>query len=176
MPDQKLTELTATTAPLSTDLFYLAKDPSGVPLSRSVEGRYVFGSGGAAGNLIKNSPGQIVVDGAEPQWWDDSGSATMTDEDAAGEGIPDISERVFKVVTVLNDHYGYQTVTMADEERLDAGVTVVSLSAWVYCATGAKASIAINDRSQGEHCHQWSQSWPPRECAGWRRRVGTPHS
>jgi hypothetical protein len=149
MPDQKVTELTPTTAPLSTDLFYLAKDPSGVPLSRSVEGRYVFGSGGAAGNLIKNSPGQIVTDGAEPQWWDSSGSATFTDEDAVGEGIPDISERIYKLVTVADDHYGYQTFTLADEERLDAGVTVVSLSAWVYCATGAKASIAIYGANLG---------------------------
>jgi hypothetical protein len=78
-----------------------------------------------------------------------SGSATFTDEDAVGEGIPDISERIYKLVTVADDHYGYQTFTLADEERLDAGVTVVSLSAWVYCATGAKASIAIYGANLG---------------------------
>jgi hypothetical protein len=50
---------------------------------------------------------------------------------------------------VADDHYGYQTFTLADEERLDAGVTVVSLSAWVYCATGAKASIAIYGANLG---------------------------
>lgn len=149
MPDQKLTALTATTAPLSTDLMYFAKDPSGVPLSRSAEYRYVIGTGDARNNLIQNSPGQIVTDGAEPQWWDDVASATMTDEDAVGEGIPDITARVFKVVTIANDVYGYQTLTFADEEMLDAGITVVSLSCWVYCATGAKASIAINGANLG---------------------------
>jgi hypothetical protein len=107
------------------------------------------GSGGLAGgsyygrNLIKNSPGQIVVDTAEPQWWDDVANAAITDEGTAGEGIPDIHERCFKVVTTANNVYGYQTLTFADEELLDAGVTVVSLGCWVYCATGSKASIGI---------------------------------
>lgn len=94
-------------------------------------------------NLIKNSPGEIAVDGAEPQWWDDVVNATITDEDAAGEGIADKAERVFKVVTSANDVYGYQTFTLADELLLDAGQTVVSLSCWVYCATAAKASVGI---------------------------------
>jgi len=95
------------------------------------------------GNLIRNSPGQIVTDGAEPQWWDESGSATITDEDAAGEACSDLFERVFKVVTVADDHYGYQTLTFADEEILDAGATVVSLGCWVWCAAATTASVAI---------------------------------
>ena len=100
-------------------------------------------------NIIKNSPGQIVVDGAEPQWWDDGANATLTDEDTAGEGIPDKHERCFKLVTSANDAYGYQTHTFADEELLDAGVTVVSFSALVYCANGAKASIGIYGTNLG---------------------------
>ena len=101
------------------------------------------------GNIIKNSPGQIPVDGAEPQWWDDGANATLTDEDTAGEGIPDKHERCFKLVTSANDAYGYQTHTFADEELLDAGVTEVSFSALVYCATGAKASIGIYGTNLG---------------------------
>lgn len=100
-------------------------------------------------NLIKNSPGQIVTDGAEPQWWDDVANATITDEDTVGEGIADIHERVFKVVTIANDVYGYQTLTFADEELLDAGQTVISLGCWVYCANANKASIAINGTNLG---------------------------
>jgi hypothetical protein len=100
-------------------------------------------------NLVKNSPGQIVTDGAEPQWWDDVANATLTDEDTAGEGIADKTERVFKVVTTANDVYGYQTLTFADESLLDAGQTVVSFSCWVYCATGSKASIGIYGTNLG---------------------------
>lgn len=111
--------------------------------------RYAGAAGAAAdsvygGNLVKNSPGQVITDGAEPQWWDEGdANATLTDEDTAGEAPPDIHERCFKCVTIANDKYGLQTVTLADEEVLDAGVTVVSFGCWVYCATGAKASIAI---------------------------------
>lgn len=102
------------------------------------------GAGYYGRNLIKNSPGQIPVDGAEPQWWDEGdGDATLTDEDTAGEAPGDIHERCFKCVTADDDKYGLQTFTLADEETLDAGVTVVSFGCWVYCATGSKASIAI---------------------------------
>jgi len=100
-------------------------------------------------NLIKNSPGQIITDGAEPQWWDDTTDATITDEDTAGEGIPDIHERCFKVVTTANNEEGYQVLTFADEELLDAGVTVVSFGCWVYCASANKASIAIMGANLG---------------------------
>lgn len=100
-------------------------------------------------NLIKNNPGQIVVDGAEPQWWDDVANATITDEDAAGEGIADKFERVFKVVTTADDVYGYQTLTFADEILLDAGVTELSLGVWVYCAAANKASVGIYGTNLG---------------------------
>jgi hypothetical protein len=100
-------------------------------------------------NLVRNSPGQIVVDGAEPQWWDDVANATLTDEDTAGEGIPDKHERVFKCVTTANDVYGYQTLAFADEELLDAGQTVISFSCWVYCASANKASIGIYGTNLG---------------------------
>lgn len=106
---------------------------------------YVWGK-----NLIKNSPGQIVTDGAEPQWWDESSAnCTLTDEDTAGEGIVDIHERCFKCVTIADDEYGYQTFTLADEELLDAGVTVVSLGCWVYCGSADKASIGIYGANLG---------------------------
>lgn len=113
-------------------------------------------------NLVRNSPGQIVVDGAEPQWWDDVANATITDEDTAGEGIADKHERCFKVVTTADDVYGYQTLTFADEELLDAGVTVVSFGCWVYSAGAGEASIGIfgtNLGLQESAQHTGGASW-----------------
>jgi hypothetical protein len=153
MADQKVTALVEETAPLTTDILYIVDDPAGVPVSKKVTVLNAFDAGlksvQGGTNLIKNSPGQIAVDGAEPQWWDDVANATITDEDTAGEGIPDIYERCFKVVTIANDVYGYQTFTFADEALLDAGTTEVSLSCWVYCATGNKASIGIQGTNLG---------------------------
>lgn len=142
-------EIVATTAPLSTDLAMLVVDPAGTPLTKKAELRYLLGAGLPGCNLIKNSPGQIPIDGAEPQWWDDSANATLTDEDAAGEGIPDGTERVFKLVTSANDAYGYQTFTFANEELLDAGTTVVTFSCELYCGTADKASIGIYGSNLG---------------------------
>lgn len=138
--------LVADTTPSPTDLVESEKDPAGVPASKKVTHADLVGGvlqNCIMQNLIKNSPGQIAVDGAEPQWWDDVANATITDEDCAGEAIADKFERAFKVVTSADDVYGYQTFTFADEDLLDAGVTVVSLSCWVYCADAAKASIGI---------------------------------
>ena len=150
MADQKLRELTETTAPVSTDLLYSVVDPGGTPLDRKVDVGTLLGNLGAWQNLVKNSPGQIPVDGAEPQWWDDVTNATITDEDTAGEAIPDSKgERVFKVVTTADDVYGYQSFTFSDESLLDAGVTVVSFSCWVYCASANKASIGIYGTNLG---------------------------
>ena len=165
MADQKLRELTETTTPVSTDLLYSVVDPGGVPLDRKVELGTLLGILGAWQNLIKNSPGQIVTDNAEPQWWDASGSATLTDEDAAGEGIPDSKgERVFRVVTVADDHYGYQSFTFSDESLLDAGVTVVSFSCWVYCANANAASIGLYGTNLGleESAQAGAGAWSDR--------------
>ena len=140
-------DLTQMTAPLGTDVLPVIDDPAGTPASQYIEIGDLLGEFGV--NLAMNSPGQIVVDGAEPQWWDDVANATITDEDTAGEGIADKFERCFKVVTTANDVYGYQTLTFANEALLDAGVTVVSFSCWVYCATGSKASIGIYGTNLG---------------------------
>ena len=120
------------------------------------------GSDAWGSNLVKNSPGQIVTDGAEPQWWDDVTNATITDEDAAGETIPEKSERVFKVVTTADDVYGYQTFTFSDESLLDAGQTTLSFGCWVYCASASKASIGIygtNLTLQESSQHSGDSTW-----------------
>jgi len=135
------------TAPLGTDILAVIDDPSGAPAVQYIEVGDLLGDFGV--NLVCNSPGQIITDGAEPQWWDDVANAIITDEDTAGEGIADKFERCFKVVTTANDAYGYQTLTFANEALLDAGVTVVSFSCWVYCATGNKASIGIYGTNLG---------------------------
>ena len=162
MADQKLRDLTETTTPVSTDLAYLVVDPDGTPLDRKIEIGTLLGNLGAWVNLAMNSPGQIVVDGAEPQWWDDSGSATMTDEDTAGEGIADKHERCFKVITTGDDHYGYQTLTFSNESLLDAGNTVVSFSCWVWCDAASTASIGIYGTNLGlqeSDQHTGSSTW-----------------
>ena len=128
MADTKVTGLSENTAPLSTDLAYLVDDPSGTPASNKITLANLLGMGYSGVNLICNSPGQIVTDEAEPQWWDDVANAAITDEDTAGESIEDKTERVFKVVTSADDVYGLQTLTFANESLLDAGVTVVSAS------------------------------------------------
>jgi len=149
MADQKLRELTETTTPVSTDLAYLVVDSDGTPLDRKIEIGTLLGNLGAWHNLAMNSPGQIVTDGVEPQWWDDVANATITDEDAAGEGIAEKTGRVFKVVTIADDVYGYQTLTFANESLLDAGQTVVSFSCWVYSAGANEASIGIYGTNLG---------------------------
>lgn len=164
MADQKLTALTELTALDPTDLAYIVDDVGGVPTSKKIEwGTVLGGSENIGGNLVRNSPGQIVTDGAEPQWWDESsGNATMTDEDAAGEGVEEKQERVFKVVTIANDEYGLQTLTFADEDLLDAGETVVSFGCWIWCASATKASIGLygtNLTLQESGQHTGGSSW-----------------
>lgn len=150
MADQKVSDLAENAAPLSVDLLYLVDDPDGAPADHKLPvGTLMGGSQALGGNLIRNSPSQIVTDGAEPQWWDDVANAAITDEDAAGEACEDKTERVFKVVTTANNVYGLQTLTFADEDLLDAGQTVVSLGWWVWCASASKASIAIYGTNLG---------------------------
>jgi hypothetical protein len=164
MADQKLTDLTEVTAIDPTDLAYLVNDVGGTPTSKKASWSTLLGgSENIGGNLIRNSPGQIVTDGAEPQWWDEGdGNATLTDEDAAGEACEDKTERVFKCVTIANDKYGLQTLTFADEDLLDAGQTVVSLGCWIWCAAATKASIGLYGTNLGlqeSAQHSGGSSW-----------------
>lgn len=161
MADEKVTDMVEETAPASTDLVEVVVDPAGSPDNKKLTLGTLLGADGAWVNLIKNSPGQIVTDGAEPQWWDDVANAAITDEDTAGEGIPDRTERVFKVVTSADDVYGYQTLTFADESLLDAGVTKVSLSCWVYCGTASKASVGLYGTNMGleESAQAGASAW-----------------
>jgi hypothetical protein len=151
MPNQRLTELTELTALTSDDLIYVVNDPSGTPASRKAEvGLLQSGTSGSYGpNIIKNSMGQIVIDATIPQWWLETGNATSTLEDAVGEGIPDLTEWVLKVVTISDDHHCYQVHTFADESLLDAGQTVVSFGCWVYATSANLASIAISGTNLG---------------------------
>ena len=69
MADKKISELTEDTSPESTDMLELLVDPAGTPDNKSAQLATILGASAGAGvNLVKNSPGQIVVDGAEPQW------------------------------------------------------------------------------------------------------------
>ena len=134
---------------LSIDIDQVAAASSNLSVVIAMEPSGDSGSDTFGGNLVRNSPGQIVVDGAEPQWWDDIADAVITDEDAAGEACEDKTERVFKVVTAADDVYGLQTLPFADEDLLDAGQTVVSFGCWVWCDAAATASIGIYGTNLG---------------------------
>ena len=163
MADEKVTAMTPQTLVDPTDLLHTIDDVAGVPDNLSLTISLLMGGGQNIGrNMVKNSPGQIVTDNAEPQWWADVANAVITDEDAAGEGIEEKTERVFRVVTVADDVYGLQNYSYADEDLMDAGETVLSLGCWVWCDAAATASVAIygdNLGLQESSQHSGGSSW-----------------
>lgn len=95
-------------------------------------------------NEIFNFPSMEGADGAQPEWWEESaGTATLTEEDIAGESITESWERGLKVVTTA-DVYAYQRHTYADEPRLKSG-KVVSCRVAVWSVSGVTARVRIQD-------------------------------
>lgn len=94
-----------------------------------------------AHNLVKNYPAYNFeyITGLLPEWWEVGGTATLTEEDATGEGIPQKHERVLKVLITNGGgpDYVYQNFDTDAEPTLDENVTKVSVSAWVYLPSGA---------------------------------------
>jgi hypothetical protein len=109
------------------------------------------------GNLIKNYPSLEGADGAQPDWWDEDGDGTLTEEGATGEGIPQIHERVLKMVASADNASSpdniYQefrsnelAVTTANvEPTLDDNVSKISCSCWVYTATAGTTTLELYD-------------------------------
>jgi len=96
------------------------------------------------GNLVKNYPSLERADGAQPEWWEESGSGTLTEEDATGETIAQKYERVLKFVVSGGGggaDYLYQRFVHADENVLDDSVTPVSLGCWVYTASAGTITL-----------------------------------
>jgi hypothetical protein len=104
----------------------------------------VGGTNAVTQNEIRNFPSIEFADGAQPEWWEESaGTATLTEEDVAGESITESWDRCLKVVTTA-DVYAYQQFTYADEQRLKAG-KVVSARVAVWSVSGVTARVRIQD-------------------------------
>lgn len=100
------------------------------------------GSVGVVANEVMNFPSIEAADGAQPEWWEESaGTATLTEEDVAGESLTETWERCLKVVTTA-DVYAYQRYTYADQPRLKSGGTV-SCRVAVWAVSGATARVRL---------------------------------
>ena len=99
-------------------------------------------------NLIRNYPSLERADGAQPEWWEVINDPTLTEEDATGEAIPQIYERVLKLIISADGggaDYAYQDFDDADEPTLDDNVTKVSAGCWVYTADVGTVTLELYD-------------------------------
>jgi hypothetical protein len=102
----------------------------------------IGGSNAVVVNEVMNFPSIEFADGAQPEWWEESaGTATLTEEDVAGESITETWERCLKVVTTA-DVYAYQRFTYADQPRLKSGRTV-SCRVAVWAVSGVTARVRL---------------------------------
>lgn len=105
----------------------------------------VTGAGGGGGglepesywgnNIIRNYPSVEVANGIQPEFWEIVGDPTLTEEDATGESIPQIHERVLKLIISADGagaDFAYMDFDDVDEPTLDDNVTKVSAGCWVY--------------------------------------------
>jgi len=86
-------------------------------------------------NLIRGYPDPALADGTQPIWWNITNDETLTEEDATGESISGLNERVLKLVISPDGggaDYAYQDFNAADEPTLYDNVTIVSAGVWVY--------------------------------------------
>lgn len=115
-----------------------------------VDAELTFGT-----NLIRNYPSLENADGAQPDWWEETGSGTLTEEGANGEGIPEKYDRVLKFVhsAAASGEYISQQfrsnsnafTTDYREKALDDNVTKISCSAWVYTADAGTLTLELYD-------------------------------
>ena len=100
-------------------------------------------------NLIKNYPSLEGADGTAPLWWS-SANATITEEDAAGEGLTSPpNERVLKVVTSAPNGIIRQDFVPANERLLSDSNTTVSFGAKVWVVTAGTLTLRLLDSAAG---------------------------
>lgn len=93
-------------------------------------------------NEIMNFPSMEQADGAQPEWWEVSANATLTEEDVAGEGITETFERCLKVVTTADNAYAYQRYTYADQPRTKSGRALsVLIAVWSVSSVTARIRL-----------------------------------
>ena len=109
---------------------------------------YTDGIADLSTNLNKNYPSRELADGTQPfHWLTEDGTVTLTEEDATGEGVTVINERILKVV---NDgsgggKYVGQTYVFADEPTLTAEKTRVSASVLVWAEDAGNITLDLYD-------------------------------
>lgn len=100
---------------------------------------------------LHNAPPSIEgADNTNPEWWEVSSNATLTEVDIAGESITEIAERCHKVVTTLSAKYSYDKMTYADEPRVKSGRSVCAhFLVWSVSAAPARIRIQSSVGSLG---------------------------
>lgn len=101
-------------------------------------------------NEVMNFPSMEAADGVQPEWWEVSANATLTEEDVAGEGVTETYERCLKVVTTADNAYGYQRYTYADQPRAKSGRKFsVLVAVWAVSAVTARVRLQSSVGSLG---------------------------
>lgn len=93
-------------------------------------------------NEVMNWPSLEKADNVQPEWWEVSADATLTEVDVAGEGITETYARALKVVTTGDGKYAYQRHTYADQPRAKAGRALSAIVA-VWSVGGIAARIRL---------------------------------
>jgi hypothetical protein len=99
-------------------------------------------------NQVMNYPSLEKADGAQPEWWEvEDANITLTEEDATGEGITQIHERVLKAVNggAGADKYFYQRFVHADQPLWDESVSVMSFGCWVWAVDAGIITLEVFD-------------------------------
>lgn len=98
-------------------------------------------------NLIKNYPSLEQADGVRPEFWEYASTSDVTEEDAAGESLPDESpcDRVLKFVPSSDGGYAYQKFKLSNEKTLYPGAQV-TVGAWMLSDDiGVQSDIVAYD-------------------------------
>lgn len=165
MADEKLTALTATTTPASTDIIYVVTTPGGTPESKkSTLANLAGGIDAATWAVIQASQLTNEIKGWPPcvkpdadlvtlnLWWDDVATPTTkaTVVDVAGEaGITETFELALKCVGDGAGDGLQQIWTYADEPRLKAGrVMSAMLAIWSVGGISITAKLVNSDASE----------------------------
>lgn len=176
MADTKLTALTATTTPASTDVIYVVVDPGTTPVSKKVTLANTANAIDAATwaviqasqltNEIKGWPPVVQPDAdlvTLNLWWDDVATPTTkaTVVDVAGEaGITETFELALKCVGDGAGDGLQQTWTYADEPRLKSGRVMSALLAiWSVSSVAVTAKLVNSDTTHTDASAVTAAAW-----------------
>ncbi len=112
-------------------------------------------------NEAQNFPSLELADNAQPEWWEVSANATLTEVDIAGEaGITETYARAHKVVTTADAKYSYQRYTYANEKRVKAGRALSAIFAvWAVGGKAARIRLQSSVGSLGVSADTTAAGW-----------------